>query len=460
MLSEQFIWLGAAVMLLAALGYVAATVRGQARPNRVSWGLWSVTSWLAFAGQLDEGVGMPALLTFTVALVPSLIFLASFVGGAYWQFSRLDIVCAVLAVLTLVAWQITASGIVAIVLSIAVDAIAGIPTIVKACRDPESESHVAYTAGMFSAACTLLTLTEFTIANSAFAFYFLILCATISFLLLVTPRLRRRALRNSLHFPMVDQPHRRLPPVQLRDPFAPVAPLPLPALPPHPPVPVGRAVHLARTGRTALLDPARPERLPQVDVEVRVRVGGPTAEVGLPRVVTGETVPHRSGSGPGGPRITVPSPHAPMTAVSAAEDAPRSISGSAEPAAVPGSPGGGDGSAPTASVVGGPSTGGPAATPPRTTPAPRPAPVRLPVHTGPLHPSRARTGGAAAHPGTAGDHRPHPPAPDGVRGERAAGRRGRARPAPVRRGPAAADAVAAVRRPPRRALVVGRPRAR
>ena len=35
--------------------------------------------------------------------------------------------------------------------------------------EQESESHVAYTAGMFSAACTLVTLTEFTVATAAFA---------------------------------------------------------------------------------------------------------------------------------------------------------------------------------------------------------------------------------------------------------------------------------------------------
>jgi hypothetical protein len=195
MLSEQFIVLGAAVNFVAGVGYVIATLRGHARPNRVSWGVWSITAWLALAGQLDEGVGMPVLLTLTVALIPTLIFLASFVGGAYWQFTRLDITCAVLSGLTLLAWQLTASGTVVIVLSIAVDALAAIPTIIKAYRDPGSESHLAYTAGMFNAACTLGALDEFTVATSAFAIYFLTLCATVTVLLVLLPWLRLRSAR-------------------------------------------------------------------------------------------------------------------------------------------------------------------------------------------------------------------------------------------------------------------------
>jgi YVTN family beta-propeller protein len=267
MLSDQFIVLGCLVNFLAGIGYVIATVRGQARPNRVSWGLWSVTSWLAFLGQLDEGVGLPALLTLTVAAIPTLIFLASFVGGAYWQFSRLDVVCALLAIGTLIAWKLTASGIVAIVLSIAVDALAGIPTVVKAFREPESESHVAYTAGMFSAVCTLVTLTGFTIASSAFAIYFLTLCTTISFLLLVNPRLRERALRRSLSFP-VDAPlPRRTTADQLRDPFADRIDDPI----------FGRPGWL-RPAPAALTEPHQPppvrsyRGIPHIDLDVRVRI--------------------------------------------------------------------------------------------------------------------------------------------------------------------------------------------
>ncbi|MCO1656884.1 hypothetical protein [Pseudonocardia humida] len=312
MISEQFIWLGVAVNFLAGIGYVMATVRGQARPNRVSWGLWAVTAWLAFFGQLSEGVGMPALLTLTVALIPSLIFLASFVGGAYWEFSRLDITCGVFSLVTLVAWQLTASGLVAIVLSIAVDALAGVPTIVKAYREPESESHGAYTAGMFSAACTLLTLTEFTIATAAFAIYFFTLCATVSFLLLVTPRLRTRALSNSLRFPTTYPLPRQATDERLRDPFG-------------PPV-YRRSDRFVSAAHRPDLEGVRTYRgIPHIDLEVRVRIGQlahgvdarvpvvvPTGAVDLGRTVSHYSSPGTvegtvlsSGPGPE-PRVSVP----------------------------------------------------------------------------------------------------------------------------------------------------------
>lgn len=267
MLNEQFIWLGAAVNVLAGIGYVMATVRGQARPNRVTWGLWSITAWLAFFGQLAEGVGLAVVLTLSVATIPTLIFFGSFIGGAYWKFSKLDIVCLSLSLVALIGWQLTASGLVAIVLSIAVDLLAGIPTIVQAWREPESESHIAYTAGMFNAACTLLTLTEFTIASAAFAIYFFSLCSLISFLLLVTPRLRMRALRRSLRFP-VDAPLPRRSHAVLREP---------PRLPTAAFRPTGLGHdHGQHPGQhhavPPLPEPVRTYRgIPYVDLEVRVR---------------------------------------------------------------------------------------------------------------------------------------------------------------------------------------------
>jgi YVTN family beta-propeller protein len=296
MLNEQFIWLGAAVNVLAGVGYVMATVRGQARPNRVTWGLWSITAWLAFFGQLSEGVGLAVVLTLSVATIPTLIFFGSFIGGAYWKFSKLDVVCLALSLVALVGWQLTASGLVAIVLSIAVDLLAGVPTLVQAWKEPESESHIAYTAGMFNAACTLLTLTTFTIATAAFAIYFFSLCATISFLLLVTPRLRLRELRRSLRFP-VDAP---LPPrthAVLREPprYRTTTIRPTDLGPNH------GANHGLNHGVPPLPEPVRTYRgIPYVDLEVRVRftqlAHDAYASV-LPAIVAepAEPAEHRSG---------------------------------------------------------------------------------------------------------------------------------------------------------------------
>ena len=197
------VWAGAVVNLAAGLHYTYSTVRNptgddaQPKPNPVSWGIWSLSGWLAFFGQVTEGVRGEALLTLCVAAVPTFIFCAALVGrrryGAYAPISRLDITCGVLAVVTLAAWRITASGSVAVALSIVCDALVAIPVIRQAYRDPSSDSPSIWVAGAVNAAITLATFRSVTFIESGFALYFLGLCLLMSFLLVVRPRLRRRS---------------------------------------------------------------------------------------------------------------------------------------------------------------------------------------------------------------------------------------------------------------------------
>lgn len=196
------VWVGAVINLAAGLHYTYSTVRaptgaGQPKPNPVSWGIWSLSGWLAFAGQVSEGVRNEALLTLCVAAVPTFIFVASIVSrrryGAYRPVSRLDVTCGALAVLALVAWRITASGTVAVALSILCDALVAIPVVRQAYRDPSSDSPSIWVAGATNALITLGTFRSFTFLTAGFGVYFLGLCLLVSYLLVVRPRLGRVA---------------------------------------------------------------------------------------------------------------------------------------------------------------------------------------------------------------------------------------------------------------------------
>lgn len=197
------VWLGATANLLAGVHYTYSTVRApsdggtQPKPNPVSWGIWSLSGWLALLGQISEGVRNEALLTSCVAAVPTFIFVASIIGrrryGAYAPVSHLDILCGGLAVLTLVAWRLTASGSVAVALSIVCDALVGVPVVRQAYRDPGSDSPSIWVAGAVNAIITLTIFRSFTFLAAGFGLYFLGLCLLVSFLLVVRPRLQRIA---------------------------------------------------------------------------------------------------------------------------------------------------------------------------------------------------------------------------------------------------------------------------
>jgi hypothetical protein len=75
----------------------------------------------------------------------------------------------------LVLWLITKVGNVAIFFSIVADGLAGVPTIVKAYKYPDTELAWPWIATVFGVILTLLTLPALTFANSGFILYILVM---------------------------------------------------------------------------------------------------------------------------------------------------------------------------------------------------------------------------------------------------------------------------------------------
>lgn len=130
-------------------------------------------------------------MTFMVGFGPLLVFLSSFVNKkSFWKLTKLDIVCAVVSMMALILWIITGSGVLAITLSIVADLVAGIPTLVKAYKFPESEgSSWVYIFGAISAVITLLAIPRFEFLYWAFPVYIFVICAVIA-ILIKFPKLR------------------------------------------------------------------------------------------------------------------------------------------------------------------------------------------------------------------------------------------------------------------------------
>jgi hypothetical protein len=110
-LDERFVILGAVLSFYGILKYLAGVLRGETKPNRVTWFLWALAPLIAFAAELEKGVGLPALMTFMTGFNPLIIFLASFVNKkAYWQLRRFDYFYGGLALLGIILWRATGEG--------------------------------------------------------------------------------------------------------------------------------------------------------------------------------------------------------------------------------------------------------------------------------------------------------------------------------------------------------------
>ena len=73
-------------------GYLISTLRGKAKPNIVSWSLWSLTALIAFAAQIYKGGGSEALVTLAIAFGPlAVIAVAVLKGAQSLTLTRLDV---------------------------------------------------------------------------------------------------------------------------------------------------------------------------------------------------------------------------------------------------------------------------------------------------------------------------------------------------------------------------------
>lgn len=177
MLNANFVILGSLFNLIGSSGYVIDTIKGKAKPNRVTWFLWALAPLIAFSAEIQKGVGIASLMTFMVGFGPLMIFIASFINKkSYWNIGRLDIMCGLLSVMGLLFWAITREGNLAIFFAIFADFLAGIPTVIKSYKAPETESYLVFLMAAISAAITMLTIKTWDFAHYAFPVYILAIC--------------------------------------------------------------------------------------------------------------------------------------------------------------------------------------------------------------------------------------------------------------------------------------------
>lgn len=172
MINQNFVIVGVLINFIGALSYISDTLRGKVKPNRVSWGLWALASFIAFTAEVQQGVGIQSLMTFMVGFTPFLIFISSFFNKkAYWKITPFDLWCGVFSLIGLLLWYLTKVGNLAIIFSIFADFTAGIPTLRKAFKFPETENYIEFSSSFISAILTILTLRVWNFEYIGFPLY-------------------------------------------------------------------------------------------------------------------------------------------------------------------------------------------------------------------------------------------------------------------------------------------------
>ncbi|MCK6589784.1 MAG: hypothetical protein HUU21_26100 [Polyangiaceae bacterium] len=129
--------------LLAFIPYVVSILRGQTRPNRATWWVWTVCNGILFASYFAAGERRSAWVPMSYTASSLLVAILSLKRGE-GGLSRFDRGCALSSAVGLVLWGVSGSPLTALAINIGVDFAGALPTLRKTYLDPKSENLSAW----------------------------------------------------------------------------------------------------------------------------------------------------------------------------------------------------------------------------------------------------------------------------------------------------------------------------
>jgi hypothetical protein len=181
--------LSVALAILAAIIYIAQTLRGEVRPHPLSWFLFGILSLTGFLVQRGEGVrqGSWTLLAMTVICF---LFVAASVARGERSFSRREWAFAVAGGAVFVVYLFTRQSNVAAALTTLVDALGYGPTFVRGWSQPKKDSVASFALNGVKFVPSLMAMDPISFATSFYPATLLVLNAAVAIMLVM----RRRAL--------------------------------------------------------------------------------------------------------------------------------------------------------------------------------------------------------------------------------------------------------------------------
>ena len=182
MIPEQIIFITVLFNLAGSFFYIKDIFYGQTKPNLVSWFLWMLAPFIGVFFQVKAGAGLSVIPVFMAGFIPLLVIIVSlWHKNAYWKITQLDIICGLFALVALVLYVFTHNLGISILFAILSDALAGIPTIIKSWKFPETETAAVYAVSIFNNILALFIIKSWIFSVYSFNIYLILINVVIVF---------------------------------------------------------------------------------------------------------------------------------------------------------------------------------------------------------------------------------------------------------------------------------------
>lgn len=157
----------AIAVCLAVAGYVPYSygiIKGRVKPHAYTWFVWSVVSGIVLVGQIQKGAGVGAASTLVAEVFTFINFLLSLRYG-YRGVKRIDTIFLIIAIAGIVIWLMTQDATLAVVIAVAIDVVAFIPTLRKTWHEPTTERRGLFALNALRHILSLFALEAYNLAT-------------------------------------------------------------------------------------------------------------------------------------------------------------------------------------------------------------------------------------------------------------------------------------------------------
>ncbi|MDD5721426.1 MAG: hypothetical protein PHT16_03200 [Candidatus Pacebacteria bacterium] len=182
MLPENIIFIVILLSFFGHLSYLKSIIRGQAKPNLVSWFIWVLAPLIGVFFQYKAGAGLVSLPVFMDALLSFVIIITAILTkNGYWKINAFDLYCGFLALMALIFYVLTHNLGISILFAILSDALAATPTLIKTWKFPETETSTVYLIAALNSVLGLLIVKNWIFSIYSFNIYFVLINLSVVF---------------------------------------------------------------------------------------------------------------------------------------------------------------------------------------------------------------------------------------------------------------------------------------
>jgi hypothetical protein len=179
MLNDIFLFLSVIVTVGSVIPYARDILKGETKPNIVSWITWTLITGVATIAELAAHEYTTAIFTSAAVVETALIVVLGLKYG-YVKYTMFDTICQIGSLTGFVLWYVFNSPAAAVIASLAIDFIGVLPTLRHSFLSPGEETWETYALAGLGGLLAIFALTSYNWISLPYAVYIVLVNILVS----------------------------------------------------------------------------------------------------------------------------------------------------------------------------------------------------------------------------------------------------------------------------------------